>query len=272
MSKKLPKILNTISILCLVVVAVVVYGWYQDHQAEEVEVEKMTYTVTEETVVKKDEAAEVIVNLTVDDLKQYRNTAVERIQEIVDIQTEYVVYWRHINMSGDEVVAGMIRLNNELNKYFPKQNMDVSWCDVGLGYGDVKWVGYALQGGDYRVPCIWLCYLENNKQLVAYARADYNGRTDTFENAIKKETMTGNSLSDYTNDAIIERAMLPVMLDQEQIPDYSMADVDFVRDFADIMKDAGILPEDYHYKVGDNMSDYFQLPTEDAETEGSAHE
>ena len=263
---KLPKILSTVGVICLIIAVVVVYGWYQNHEIEEVEVKKMVYTVSEDTVVQQNASAVKIVDLTVDDLKNYRDIAKERVQFITDLQNEYIIYWRGIDNAGnylstDYIVDNMIRLNADLNKYFPKQDLDISWCDVGILYGDVEWKGYVLRGGDDKVPCMWLCHLKKTKQLVAYAYGEYDNTTDTFVNGFRKETLIGGSMSESTDDSKLLRSYAPVEADKNIIPEYSMSDYKFVNGFSDILKDAGVLPRNYVYHNGDtDMSEHMTFP------------
>lgn len=257
MSKKLPKVLSTISVICLLVAVVIVYGWYQDHQAEQFVVKDEEYKVSEETVVKRDESAEAVVALTVDDLKNYRDTAKERVTMIATLQNDYLPYWRQTNMTIDESVNGMLEMNATLNKYFPNQSQDTCWCDVGIENGNIVWTGYVLSGGSDKTPCLWLGYLEYQKRLLAYVYAEYDGANDVFLNSSRGETVFGNSLSSYTNDTAYLQKVDPE-ISFDIIPDYSMSDYKFVNEVSEILKKNGNLPDDYAYKVGDNLSDILQ--------------
>lgn len=271
MSEKLPRILQAIAILCLVFAIVTVYNWSQEHEVAQEQVQTEEYVVSEETVVARDEAAEAVVELTVDTLRDYRAEAAEKVQEITQVQNEYLPYWRKTNMTIDEAVDGMLRLNAILNEAFPKQNMDVCWCDVSLAYGDAVWTGYVLVDGADKVPCLWIGYLPLKDRIVGYVYAEYDGSTKTFVNSVRKNTVFGDSLSAYTDDAAMLRKLDPDV-DMNIYMDYSMSDYQLIKDVVGILKSNDALPADYNYKLGDNLSEFLQIPSEEENAEENAEE
>ena len=262
MSEKLPKVLQAIAILCLVFAIVTVYNWSQDHEVAQEQVASEEYVVSEETVVQRDVAAETVVALTADTLREYRTEVEIKVEEIAQIQNEYLPYWRKTDMTIDDAVNGMLRLNALLNEAFPKQNMDVCWCDVSIAYGDTEWTGYVLLDGADKVPCLWIGYLPSKDRVVGYVYAEYDGSTKTFINSIRRTTIFGDSLSAYTDDAAMLKKLDPDV-DTNIYMDYGMTDYQLIKDVVGILKSNDALPADYHYKLGDNISEFLQIPSEE---------
>ena len=262
MSEKLPKVLQAIAILCLVFAIVTVYNWSQDHEVAQEQATSEEYVVSEETVVQRDVAAETVVALTADKLREYRTEVEIKVEEIAQIQNEYLPYWRKTDMTIDDAVNGMLRLNALLNEAFPKQNMDVCWCDVSIAYGDTEWTGYVLLDGADKIPCLWVGYLPSKDRVVGYVYAEYDGSTKTFINSIRRTTIFGDSLSAYTDDAAMLKKLDPDV-DTNIYMDYGMTDYQLIKDVVGILKSNDALPADYHYKLGDNISEFLQIPSEE---------
>jgi hypothetical protein len=144
--------------------------------------------------------------------------------------------------------------------------MDVCWCDVSLAYGDVEWTGYVLVDGANTVPCLWMGYLPSKDRVIGYVYAEYDGRTQTFVNSIRRTTIFGDSLSAYTDDAAMLRKLNPEV-DTNVYADYSMSDYQLIKDVVGILKSSGALPADYNYKLGDNISDFLQVSSEEETAE-----
>lgn len=271
MFEKLPKILSAVGLFCLVLVIVLVYNWYQDHQAEQIELNNTEYTVAQESVVQRDEAAEAVVEMKAETLIDYRAVAKDRVEEIATLQTSYLDYWRKTKMTIDEAVNGMLEMNKVLNAYFPGQNMDTCWCDVGIEHGNSLWTGYVLAGGQDKIPCLWLGYLPSKARLLGYVYSEYDGKTNTFSNTVRGETVFGNSLSAYTNDTAMLKRLDPDV-STNVYPEYDMSDYQMVKSVANILKFVEALPADYEYKVGDDMSQFLQISGDGTDTEGAANE
>lgn len=271
MSEKLPKVLQAIAILCLVFAIVTVYNWSQDHEVAQEQATSEEYVVSEETVVQRDVAAETVVALTADTLREYRTEVEIKVEEIAQIQNEYLPYWRKTDMTIDDAVNGMLRLNALLNEAFPKQNMDVCWCDVSIAYGDTEWTGYVLLDGADKIPCLWVGYLPSKDRVVGYVYAEYDGSTKTFINSIRRTTIFGDSLSAYTDDAAMLKKLDPDV-DTNIYMDYGMTDYQLIKDVVGILKSNDALPADYHYKLGDNISEFLQIPSEEESVEEDSTE
>lgn len=144
-------------------------------------------------------------------------SASEAGRAVADLQSKY----QTINA---ETTPDLITQNSDsLSQYFTDdaQNARTPWFTVSKGDGKAVWefeTTYSFK--DKKVPVIWLCHLNGTDNVLAYATATYDAKTNKFSDVQTHTTGVGSAYVDGTGDTS-ENGVLSSLIDKIKSQDTS---------------------------------------------------
>lgn len=122
-------------------------------------------------------------------------SASEAGRAVAELQTKYQSI--DATVTPDDITANA----QALSKYFDdeSQNGRQPWFTVSKGDAKAVWEfesTYSFQND--KIPVIWLCHIDGSDELVAYATANYDAKSNTFSDAVYKTTRLGANYVDAT--------------------------------------------------------------------------
>lgn len=122
-------------------------------------------------------------------------SASEAGRAVAELQTKYQSI--DATVTPDDITANA----QALSKYFndKSQNGRQPWFTVSKGDAKAVWEfesTYSFQ--NEMIPVIWLCHIDGSNELVAYATANYDAKSNTFSDVTYKTTRLGANYVDAT--------------------------------------------------------------------------
>lgn len=122
-------------------------------------------------------------------------SASEAGRAVAELQTKYQSI--DATVTPDDITANA----KALSKYFDDKSQSgrQPWFTVSKGDAKAVWEfesTYSFQND--KIPVIWLCHIDGSNELVAYATANYDAKSDKFSDVVYKTTGLGASHVDAT--------------------------------------------------------------------------
>lgn len=122
-------------------------------------------------------------------------SASEAGRAVAELQTKYQSI--DATVTPDDITANA----QALSKYFNDESQSgrQPWFTVSKGDAKAVWEfesTYSFQND--KIPVIWLCHIDGSDELVAYATANYDAKSNTFSDVVYKTTRLGANYVDAT--------------------------------------------------------------------------
>lgn len=122
-------------------------------------------------------------------------SASEAGRAVAELQTKYQSI--DATVTPDDITANA----QALSKYFNDESQSgrQPWFTVSKGDAKAVWEfesTYSFQND--KIPVIWLCHIDGSDELVAYATANYDAKSNTFSDVVYKTTRFGANYVDAT--------------------------------------------------------------------------
>lgn len=122
-------------------------------------------------------------------------SASEAGRAVAELQTKYQSI--DATVTPDDITANA----QALSKYFNDESQSgrQPWFTVSKGDAKAVWEfesTYSFQ--NETIPVIWLCHIDGSNELVAYATANYDAKSNTFSDVVYKTTRLGANYVDAT--------------------------------------------------------------------------
>lgn len=122
-------------------------------------------------------------------------SASEAGRAVAELQTKYQSI--DATVTPDDITANA----QALSKYFNDESQSgrQPWFTVSKGDAKAVWEfesTYSFQ--NETIPVIWLCHIDGSDELVAYATANYDAKSNTFSDVVYKTTRLGANYVDAT--------------------------------------------------------------------------
>lgn len=122
-------------------------------------------------------------------------SASEAGRAVAELQTKYQSI--DATVTPDDITANA----QALSKYFDDKSQSgrQPWFTVSKGDAKAVWEfesTYSFQ--NETIPVIWLCHIDGSDELVAYATANYDAKSDKFSDVVYKTTRLGANYVDAT--------------------------------------------------------------------------
>ncbi|WP_418708780.1 hypothetical protein [Alistipes putredinis] len=122
-------------------------------------------------------------------------SASEAGRAVAELQTKYQSI--DATVTPDDITANA----KALSKYFNDESQSgrQPWFTVSKDDAKAVWEfesTYSFQND--KIPVIWLCHIDGSDELVAYATANYDAKSNTFSDVVYKTTRLGANYVDAT--------------------------------------------------------------------------
>lgn len=122
-------------------------------------------------------------------------SASEAGRAVAELQTKYQSI--DATVTPDDITANA----QALSKYFDDKSQSgrQPWFTVSKGDAKAVWEfesTYSFKND--KIPVIWLCHIDGSDELVAYATANYDAKSNTFSDVVYKTTRLGANYVDAT--------------------------------------------------------------------------